>query len=102
MSTYSTQTDQPTNFPEEAELLRQVRFGSEEAFVFLVDRYEKSMLRVALMYVDAEEIAQDIVQETWLGLLKGLDKFGGRSSLRTWIFSILINRAKSRAEREHH
>jgi RNA polymerase sigma-70 factor (ECF subfamily) len=101
MSTYSPQTDQSNNLPDEAELLAQLRDGSEDAFALLVDRYQKSMLRVALMYVDTDEIAQDVVQEAWLGFLKGLDKFEGRSSLRTWLFSILVNRAKTRAEREH-
>lgn len=66
----------------------------------LVDRYGPTMLRLALMYVPSRAIAEDVVQEAWLGVLNGLDGFQGRSSLRTWIFRILINTAKTRGKRE--
>ena len=58
------------------------------------------MLRVARSYVATREAAEDVVQETWLGVLKGLDGFEGRSSLKTWIFRILVNRARTRGQRE--
>ena len=66
----------------------------------LVVRWSPSMLRVARMYVPSQAVAEDVVQETWLGVLQGIDRFEGRSSLRTWVFSILVNRARTRGERE--
>ena len=81
-------------------LLERLRSGDESAFITLLDQYQPSMVRIALIYVRDQEIAQDVVQETWVGVLKGLGDFEGRSSLKTWIFSILTNRAKSRAQRE--
>ena len=58
------------------------------------------MLRVASMYVSTRAVAEEVVQETWLGVLSGIGRFEGRSSLKTWIFRILTNRAKTRGERE--
>ena len=89
-----------TIFTSDMQLIERLRRGDESAFTFLVEQYQKMMLRIALMYVHEREIAEDVVQETWISVLKGLDKFEGRSSLKTWIFSILINRAKTRAQRE--
>jgi len=66
----------------------------------LVSQWSPSMLRVARMYVPSQAVAEDVVQETWLGVLNGIDRFEGRSSLRTWVFSILVNRARTRGERE--
>ena len=66
----------------------------------LVRQWSPSMLRVARMYVPSQAVAEDVVQETWLGVLNGIDRFEGRSSLRTWVFSILVNRARTRGERE--
>jgi len=66
----------------------------------LVQQWSPSMLRVARMYVPSQAVAEDVVQETWLGVLNGIDRFEGRSSLRTWVFSILVNRARTRGERE--
>src|SRR4051794_12648600 len=66
----------------------------------LVVRWSPSMLRVARMYVPSQAVAEEVVQETWLGVLNGIDRFEGRSSLRTWVFSILVNRARTRGERE--
>jgi RNA polymerase sigma-70 factor, ECF subfamily len=65
-----------------------------------VDRYGPSLLRVALLHVPTRAAAEEVVQETWLGLLTGLERFEGRSSLKTWLFRILTNRAKTRGERE--
>jgi RNA polymerase sigma-70 factor, ECF subfamily len=81
-------------------LLERLRAGDESAFMEIVERYSPSMLRVARMYVPTRAIAEDVVQETWLGVLNGLDRFEGRSSLKTWIFRILVNRARTRGERE--
>ena len=81
-------------------LLERLRAGDELAFMMLVERYQPSMLRIARMYVSTRAVAEEVVQEAWLGVLKGLDAFEGRSSLRTWIFQILTNIAKSRGQRE--
>ena len=85
----------------DTELLRRLRSGDERAFVFLVERYSDSMLRVASAYVPNRAVAEEVVQDTWLGVLRGLDAFEGRSSLRTWLFSILVNRARTTGTREH-
>lgn len=81
-------------------LVVQLRAGDEAAFMSLVDRLGPAMLRVARMYVSTIAVAEEVVQEAWLGVLQGLDRFEGRSSLRTWIFSILTNTAKTRGQRE--
>ena len=86
--------------PEDLQLVRALRAGDEVAFMMLVERYGPAMLRLARMYVPTRVIAEDVVQEAWLGVLKGLDGFQGRSSLRTWIFRILVNTAKTRGQRE--
>src|SRR5262249_47495780 len=86
--------------PSEADLLAALRNEDEAAFAYLVDKYYASMIRIALMYVSDQATAEDVVQETWIGVLRGLDRFEGRSSLKTWIFTILTNRAKTRAQRE--
>lgn len=77
-----------------------LRGGDETAFAALIDRYHATMLRVARGYVATKEAAEDVVQETWLGVIRGIDGFETRSSLKTWIFRILVNRAKTRGERE--
>jgi RNA polymerase sigma-70 factor (ECF subfamily) len=81
-------------------LVERLRAGDEATFMALVDRLQPSMLRVARMYVSTAAVAEEVVQETWLGVLRGLDSFQGRSSLRTWIFRILTNIAKTRGQRE--
>ena len=84
----------------DAELLRRLRAGDERAFVALVERYNGSMLRLALSFVPSRAIAEEVVQDTWLAVLRGLAAFEGRSSLKTWLFSILVNRARSAGVRE--
>jgi RNA polymerase sigma-70 factor, ECF subfamily len=79
----------------DSEQLGQLRSGDEDAFVMLVARYQRSMLRLARSMVPSDAIAEEVVQETWIGVLRGLDAFEGRSSLKTWIFRILINRART-------
>ncbi len=85
---------------EELSLIEALRAGDEHAFERLVAEYHASMLRLALSFVRNRAVAEEVVQETWLGVLNGLDRFEGRSSLKTWIFRILTNRAKTRGERE--
>ena len=84
----------------DAALLAGLRAGDEAAFEELVDRYSSSMLRVARMYVPSQAVAEEVVQETFLGVLTGIERFEGRSSLKTWLFRILVNRARTRGERE--
>ncbi len=84
----------------EEELVTQLRAGDESAIAQLVDQWSPTMLRVARSFVDSPQSAEDVVQETWLGMLSGLANFEGRSSLRTWTFSILVNRARTRGARE--
>jgi RNA polymerase sigma-70 factor (ECF subfamily) len=85
---------------EDHELVQRLRDGDESAFVELIDRYGATMLRVAQMYVRDRGTAEEVVQETWEAVLKGIDRFEERSSLKTWLFRILTNRAKTRGERD--
>ena len=81
-------------------LLDGIRAGDERAFEMLVARYDGGLRRVARTFVRTQSAVDDVVQETWLGVLRGLHGFEGRSSLRTWIFSILVNQARTRARRD--
>jgi RNA polymerase sigma-70 factor, ECF subfamily len=85
---------------EEHELVQRLREGDESAFAELIDRYGATMVRVAQMYVRDRATAEEVVQETWLAVLNGIDRFEERSSLKTWLFRILTNRAKTRGERD--
>jgi RNA polymerase sigma-70 factor, ECF subfamily len=85
---------------EDAALVARLREGDETAFAELIDRYGATMVRVAQMYVRDRATAEEVVQETWLAVLNGIDRFEGRSSLKTWLFRILTNRAKTRGERD--
>jgi RNA polymerase sigma-70 factor, ECF subfamily len=82
------------------ELIDRIRRGDEAAFAELVDRYGPTMLRVAQGFVRGRAVAEDVVQDTWLAVLRGIDRFEERSSLKTWLFRILANTAKTRALRE--
>jgi RNA polymerase sigma-70 factor (ECF subfamily) len=86
--------------PEDVALVERLRAGDESAFDSLVRMLGTSMLRVARMYVSTHAVAEEVVQEAWLGVLQGIERFEGRSSLRTWIFRILVNIAKTRGKRE--
>jgi RNA polymerase sigma-70 factor, ECF subfamily len=86
--------------PGQAELVAALQAGDERAFETLVAELGPAMLRIARMYVSSRAVAEEVVQETWLGVLSGIGRFEGRSSLKTWIFRILTNRAKTRGERE--
>jgi RNA polymerase sigma-70 factor, ECF subfamily len=85
---------------DESELLRRLRAGDEQAFVMLVRRYHDSMVRLASSFVPSRAVAEEVVQDTWMGVLRGIGGFEGRSSLRTWLFRILVNRARTAGERE--
>jgi RNA polymerase sigma-70 factor (ECF subfamily) len=85
---------------EETRLLEALRQGDEDAFAFLLRTYESTLVRLAMIYVRNRAVAEEVVQETWLGVISGIERFEGRSSLKTWIFRILANIAKTRAERE--
>ena len=85
---------------DDVRLVELLRAGDERAFAALIDRYHTVMLRLATVYVRDRTVAQDVVQDTWLGVLRGLDRFEARSPLKTWIFHILVNRAKTRAHRQ--
>src|SRR5689334_3114821 len=86
--------------PEDLRTVAAILAGDERAFEELVDRYNPSLLRVAQGYVRTRSAAEEAVQDTWLGVLRGLPAFEGRSSLRTWIFRILVNQAITRGVRE--
>jgi RNA polymerase sigma-70 factor (ECF subfamily) len=77
-----------------------LRAGDEAAFVELVRRYQRPLERLARLYVASDAVAEELVQETWIAVIQGIDRFEGRSSLRTWIFRILANQAKTRGVRE--
>jgi RNA polymerase sigma-70 factor, ECF subfamily len=81
-------------------LLDRMRAGDERAFEQLVDTYDGGLRRLARTFVRTPSAVDDVVQETWLGVLRGLHTFEGRSSLRTWMFSILLNQARTRARRD--
>lgn len=84
----------------DAGLLDRLRSGDEEAFVILVGRYRDAMLRLAAGYVPSLAVAEEVVQDAWIGVLRGLSGFEGRSSVRTWLFRILVNRARTAGSRE--
>lgn len=85
---------------QDAALVDGLRAGDEAAFAELMRLYGAGMLRVAQMYVPSRAIAEEVVQEAWLGVLKGIGRFEGRSSLKTWLFRIVANTAKTRGVRE--
>lgn len=86
--------------PEDAALVARLLAGDEAAFAWLIDQYHGRLLRLARSFVKDQATAEEVVQETWVGVLKGLRSFEGRSALKTWIFRILTNRAKTRGVRE--
>jgi len=81
-------------------LLSRLRAGNEEAFVMLVDRYQQPMLRLARSMVPTPAVAEEVVQDTWMGVVRGIERFEGRSSFKTWLYRILANRARSACPRE--
>jgi RNA polymerase sigma-70 factor (ECF subfamily) len=85
---------------DDGALIAALREGDERAFEVLVKRYHSPLIKIALMYVRDRVVAEEVVQETWLAALQGIDRFEGRSSLKTWLFRIATNRAKTRGVRE--
>ena len=85
---------------DEAALIAGLRRRDESSFLDLVQRYHLSLVRLAQTFVPSQAIAEEVAQETWVGVLQGIDRFEERSSLKTWIFQILMNRAKTRGQRE--
>jgi len=86
---------------EELELVGALRKGEETAFSTLIEHYHGRLLRLAQTFVSNQAVAEEVVQETWMAVLEGIHRFEGRSSLKTWIFQILKNRAKTKGKREH-
>jgi RNA polymerase sigma-70 factor (ECF subfamily) len=86
--------------PDEETLIDAIKRHDELAFVELVGRYQAPLLRLALVYARSRAVAEEVVQDTWLGVLQSIDRFERRSSFKTWLFRILVNRARTRAERE--
>lgn len=91
---------QPSLDEDDRRTVAALLAGDEEAFQELVERYHGSLLRLAMAYVRPRSAAEEVVQDTWLGVLRGLPTFEGRSSLRTWIYRILVNQARTRGVRE--
>jgi RNA polymerase sigma-70 factor (ECF subfamily) len=89
-----------TPTPDEGQLLARLRAGDERAFEALVERHYGTMLAVARRYVKTRAVAEEVVQDAWVAVLKGIDRFEGRSSLKTWILRIVVNTAITRGTRE--
>ncbi len=92
----------PVRWPtvDDTQLIARLRSGDEQAFADLVAAHHAAMMRVARAFVPARGLAEEVVQETWVGMLRGLDRFEGRSSLKTWLYAILVNQARTIATRE--
>ena len=86
---------------DEAGLVERLRAGDEAAFATLVRMYQANLLRVAQTIVGSRAVAEEVVQDTWLAVVRGVDRFEGRSTFKTWLFHILVNRARTSAGREH-
>jgi RNA polymerase sigma-70 factor (ECF subfamily) len=86
---------------DDTKLLEQLLNGDESAFVELVARYQQPLVRVARYYVSNDASAEDVVQDTWIAVLRGLERFEGRSTLKTWLFRICVNRARTTGTKEH-
>jgi len=86
--------------PRDEDLLARLREGDDEAFAAFVDKYHTRLVRLACSMVSSRAVAEEVVQDTWLAVVRGIERFEGRSSLRTWLFRICVNRARSTAGRE--
>ena len=85
---------------DDQRIIAGLRAGDETAFVEMVDRYNGSLVRVAMRYVPSRAVAEEVVQDTWIGVIEGIDRFEGRSTIKTWLYKILIYKARARSERE--
>jgi RNA polymerase sigma-70 factor (ECF subfamily) len=90
----------PSRLPSDAELVDRLRAGDEGAFRLVLDAWSPSMLRLARSFVSTPDSAEEVVQEAWLGVIQGIDRFEGRSALKTWVLRILVNTAKNRGVKE--
>src|SRR3954467_8987926 len=84
----------------DADTVAALKRGDQAVFADLVDELSPGLMRMAQMFVRDRAVAEEVVQETWIAVLRGIDRFEGRSSLKTWIFRILMNTAKTRGQRE--
>jgi RNA polymerase sigma-70 factor (ECF subfamily) len=84
----------------DADIVRALRAGDESVFAELVDAWSPGLMRMAQMFVRDRAVAEEVVQDTWIAVLRGIDRFEGRSSLKTWVYRILMNTAKTRGKRE--
>jgi RNA polymerase sigma-70 factor, ECF subfamily len=91
----------PSTTRDDDRLVALVRTGDDDAFATLVRRHSPALLRLARRYVPSDAVAEDVVQETWIGVIRGLERFERRSTFKSWLFRILVNRAKTRGVREH-
>ena len=85
---------------DDADLVNRLRAGDEAAFVALIERYQQRMMRLAEITVGSRAVAEEVTQDTWLAVFRGVERFEGRSTLKTWLFHILLNRARSTVGRE--
>ena len=90
----------PSDFRDDEVLVHQLQRGDEQAFAWLVDRYHLPLRRLALDFVATPAAADEVVQDTWLAVIEGIDRFEGRSSLKTWLYRILMNKARTRGVRD--
>ena len=100
MAARGTPLASPAPSLEEQQLVERLRARDERAFVELVDAFSPLMLRLARQYCSSRAVAEEVVQEAWLGVLKGIDRFEARSSLKTWVMRIVVNTAMTRSGRE--
>ena len=89
-----------TAVDEDADLVDRLRAGDESAFVELLTRYQSRLLRLAQATVGSRAVAEEVTQDTWLAVMRGIERFEGRSSFKSWLFKVLVNRARSAATRE--
>lgn len=85
---------------DDRRIIAGLRAGDEATFVELVDKYRGSLVRVAMRYVPSRAVAEEVVQDTWIAVIEGVDRFEGRSTLKTWLYRILIYQSRARGERE--
>ena len=89
------------DFSDDAVLVKALTARDPEAFAYLLDRYHAPLVRLAQQYVPSRAVADEVVQETWLAVIEGIDRFEQRSSLKTWLFRILVNIARTHGVKEH-
>ncbi len=92
--------DHASALPSDEAIVARLRAGDEAMFALVLDAWSSGLLRAARAYVSTRESAEDVVQDTWLAVIRGVDRFEGRSSLRTWVYRIMINTAKSRGAKD--